>query len=335
MSIQSMFVENFTVFESLEMNFSDGINVFIGENGVGKTHLLKLLYAFCENEVESSFVKKLNSCMLSSNTIDSKDSSRFNRTLISLAPVLNDKGSSVLHIKVAAPPNKYLDVAYEGSPDNSYGKEKTPSAFIPAKEMLSHSGIEKDYITRKLPLDDTLIDILNKCGVSELRELSETEQKMIDAITRIIGGKVEYNNNKYYINRDGGKVGFSTESEGFKKFACIYRLIETGNLRSGSVLFWDEPEANINPKNIPALVKILFELQSNGVQVFLATHNYFVAKYLNLLKPGEDKIVFHALYKYGGTVTSESNSDFEMLDNNLIVEQSIRLYEEEVEKALQ
>ena len=36
-------LENFTVFEKASFEWVDGINVFVGENGTGKTHLLKLL----------------------------------------------------------------------------------------------------------------------------------------------------------------------------------------------------------------------------------------------------------------------------------------------------
>ncbi len=43
---KSLKLQNFTVFKDVEFDFVDGINAFIGENGSGKTHLLKLLYAF-------------------------------------------------------------------------------------------------------------------------------------------------------------------------------------------------------------------------------------------------------------------------------------------------
>jgi len=36
-------LQNFTAFRDAEFKFNSGINVFVGENGTGKTHLLKLL----------------------------------------------------------------------------------------------------------------------------------------------------------------------------------------------------------------------------------------------------------------------------------------------------
>lgn len=48
MPIKSAHLQNFTVFKELQMNFSNGVNVVIGTNGTGKTHLLKSMYGICE-----------------------------------------------------------------------------------------------------------------------------------------------------------------------------------------------------------------------------------------------------------------------------------------------
>ena len=45
MNIRKIFIKNITVFEDFELSFDKGINVIIGENGIGKTHLLKYIYA--------------------------------------------------------------------------------------------------------------------------------------------------------------------------------------------------------------------------------------------------------------------------------------------------
>ena len=53
--------EKFTAFEKLEVLFSPGINVFIGENGTGKTHILKAAYAACDiAKSKESFAEKIN-----------------------------------------------------------------------------------------------------------------------------------------------------------------------------------------------------------------------------------------------------------------------------------
>ena len=57
--IQALTVQNFTCFEDVSFEFSTGINVFIGENGTGKTHILKLLYAILSNNDEDYAYEKL------------------------------------------------------------------------------------------------------------------------------------------------------------------------------------------------------------------------------------------------------------------------------------
>ena len=42
--LKSLEVRNFTAFQEARLDFAEGLNVIIGENGTGKTHLLKLPY---------------------------------------------------------------------------------------------------------------------------------------------------------------------------------------------------------------------------------------------------------------------------------------------------
>ena len=48
MAIKKLTLENFTVFEKADIEFSSGINILIGENGTGKTHIMKALYSACQ-----------------------------------------------------------------------------------------------------------------------------------------------------------------------------------------------------------------------------------------------------------------------------------------------
>lgn len=60
MSIKKIELNNFTVFEDLELDICEGINVFIGENGTGKTHLMKLIYSACKAvNPKNSFSQKI------------------------------------------------------------------------------------------------------------------------------------------------------------------------------------------------------------------------------------------------------------------------------------
>ena len=60
MLLKRLEAENFTVFKDLKVDFSNGINIFIGENGTGKTHLMKILYAATQAaRHDVSFTNKL------------------------------------------------------------------------------------------------------------------------------------------------------------------------------------------------------------------------------------------------------------------------------------
>jgi predicted ATP-dependent endonuclease of OLD family len=330
MAIKKINFENFTVFEKMNIEVCNGINVFTGGNGTGKTHILKVLYTFCESKMcenstdnDTDFLSKLLRCF----NIGGAEFSFLIR-----------KDSEAAKIAIYADVTEYnFSIMHDLlTQDSGKNKEIIPSVLIPAKEMLTHSGLEKDYAHRKLPFDITLIDILNKSGVSALKSLSKDMRSLLKRIEHIIGGKVLLENNRYYIVKsNGNKIDFAVEAEGFKKLGLIYRLIETGNIASGSVLIWDEPESNINPQNIPIVVDILLELQKNGVQIFIATHDYFLAKYINVKKTNESNVLFHALYKSDEKVHHESDDDFTMLENNSIIKQSIELYKEEVRKVME
>lgn len=343
MALKKLYLENFTVFDHLEIEFCDGINVLIGENGTGKTHLLKILYSFYESDTlyqnsKLLFFETLSKCFLTEHFF----------TLFS-------HGSDRLKIAVDVNEKQYTYQAsfYENSPEQTQlespldhveitlqiagqrTNEKIKSAFIPAKDMLTHSGIEKDYIERSIPFDKTLIDILFKSGMSELRALPSFTQSTLNIIKKMIGGTVLFEENQYYILHDGCKVSFQSEAEGFKKLAVLWRLTETGLLSKGSLLFWDEPEANINPKYIPALVDTLYALKESGVQIVLATHDYVLAKYIELKCKQVDAAHFHSLYYDNNRVIKvESNPLFKDLQKNSIAEAYDTLMDEIFEQTI-
>ena len=43
--LKGMAIKNLTVFSDSNLNFSKNLNVIVGENGTGKTHLLKMAYS--------------------------------------------------------------------------------------------------------------------------------------------------------------------------------------------------------------------------------------------------------------------------------------------------
>lgn len=79
------------------------------------------------------------------------------------------------------------------------------------------------------------------------------------------------------------------------------------------VLIWDEPEANLNPELFPLVAEILLELQKNGIQIFIATHSYNFAKYLEIRTNTKEQVQFHNLY-HADEISIESDSAYFMGD---------------------
>ena len=48
MSIKRIELKNYNVFNNLQLDFSRGINIIVGENATGKTQLLKAVYEKCK-----------------------------------------------------------------------------------------------------------------------------------------------------------------------------------------------------------------------------------------------------------------------------------------------
>ena len=61
-----------------------------------------------------------------------------------------------------------------------------------------------------------------------------------------------------------------------------------GSLTKDTILFWDEPEANLNPKYILVVSKFLQALAKAGCQIFVATHDYLLPYDLSLAKEYQD-----------------------------------------------
>ncbi len=317
--LKTLEIKNFTVFEKLSIDFSSGINIFIGENGTGKTHLLKILYACCNQEDD---IKAFASFFSSSGWASLKRNNNKNGFVIQVLDEYNDKitlidGNTSIY-------------------QMSFSKREIKSILIPAKEMLTHSkGLLALDRERDIPFDKTLIDIVAKAELGESKIITEFQQSLLSTISKVIDGEVIYENDVFYVRKnDGLKIEFSMEAEGLRKFGLLWKLIRNGLLDKDSVLLWDEPEANINPQLIPNIVDIVLELHRQGVQVILATHDYNLAKYFEVNRKKGDLVLFHSLYKTEHGVKSETRDYFGMLTNNPIIQADELLLDEVVAKNL-
>lgn len=213
----------------------------------------------------------------------------------------------------------------------SYPEKEIKSIFIPAKDMLTHSRglVSMADKFNEFPFDKTLIDIIKRAGQWQLKQPPKIALKILPILEKMMDGKVVVENEEFYVKKNNGEmVNFAVEAEGLKKIGLLWQLLMNENITEDSVLLWDDPEANINPKFIPDLVEILIELQKNGVQVFVTTHDYIFAKYFEVKRSENDEIMYYSLYKSNEGVKHEDNSNFKDLKNNTIMDTFIQLYKD-------
>lgn len=284
------------------LNFCDGINVLIGENGVGKTTILKMIYAAAQwsvKQTDQGKTKKLEHFF--SNSI--KDSECLKNA---------ENKDGYCYYKVSDGTHSFEDsLSHKGifNYDQWFGLD-IQSVFIPTTEMLSHAkgflAMNQKY---NMPFDGTQIDIIVNASLPETREIPSVMGGILDKISTVIEGTVILEDDSFYVlKKDGRKVDFSLEAEGLRKLGLLWKLIRNGLLERGTILLWDEPEANLNPELYPLVAEILLELQKNGVQIFVATHSYNFAKYLEIRRTSKEQVMFHNLYKSRNSLSDEQKA---------------------------
>ena len=332
--IKSISIENFTVFNSETLDFSDGLNVVVGENGTGKSHLLKLLYSIISsNNTLSSirFHKKLGI------SIGSAINSAIKQDLMNIFKpdsldrlITRNKDESYISLNL----EKYsidFDIHMDGMninegilPENTLKKS---SIFIPAKEMLSfYEGFVPLYETRESSFDEIYYNLARSLGLSALKNIEyyPVESKLLSRLEEILEGKISLERGRFYlVSKNGYKTEIALIAEGLRKIATIAQLIANGSLNKNSILFWDEPEANLNPKLIKKMAELLVELSRAGMQVFIATHSLFLVKELEILRRKKDKVKYFGLGLNQGEIRVSQSEDFEYLEDIVILDEEL------------
>lgn len=338
MKIKRIKFQNYTVFEDQQMEFSPGINVIIGENGTGKTHLMKALYSACQSaDKKTSFSHKLVMTMLPddykiSRLITRKTGNRTAVIRIAAKESEIDR-DRILSASFHGKTKKWdAEVTGEDGWENSFAGMS--SIFIPAKEILSHSyNLNAATEKNNVRFDDTYLDIINaaKINISAGRN-SASKEAMLKIIEKMTQGTVVYDEKKdeFYLKSGNSKQEFNLVAEGIRKMALLWQLVKNGTLEKGSVLFWDEPEANVNPLYISIIVDLLLELQRKDVQIFISTHDYMLASYFEVKKTAEDHLLYHSLSHSGkkAVLEYEKSERFSELKNNKIIEAFNKLLDE-------
>lgn len=385
--ITDLKIENFTTFQGVHLSLSPKVNVIVGNNGTGKTHLLKALYGLClaPHNVAAGQSKK---------ELIAATTSKFVRVFspeeekVGNLHARGSKGETKLSLKTSegtdiaisfSARSGNLRIDHNGT-KRSAGKN---AVFIPTKEVLSlvrgmmHPDCHRETVDSIF--DDGYIDLatllIRPDFEDEAATISEDPRlsSIIRELVELVGGRYHWqddgtfsfeagvyvekpnpdrsNSKSAQMYQDstvwrfnaGAKPSISSgmTAEGFRKIGVLHRLLCNGSINPGisGPLLWDEPEANLNPKLMKKVVQVLLELSRNGQQVVLATHDYVLLKWLDLLmdKEGrEDHVRFHVLQRSGedGKISVYSTDDYGQLATTGISKTFGELYEAEIDRSL-
>lgn len=336
--ITNIKLENLTAFSELDLGFSSGINVLIGANGTGKTHLLKTLYAASAitvgENVEKGFGLKFRNVF---NPYEGRVGrlSRRQSTSVKTKITITRQGGSKLSAEFSNHSNKPEDIRVTG--ESAWVKEQLISAYIPVKEMLAHApGFLATAAKREIAFEEVYADIIKSAFLPRLRgAVDHARQRLLNALQKAIDGKVVAKGEYLFLKNKQGDLEFTLLAEGVRKLALVWLLIQNGTLLSGSILFWDEPEANLNPSLMGEVVEVILELQRLDVQVFLTTHNYVLLKEFDLRRQKDDAIRFISLFRdESGGVSYKSSDTYSGIDPNAIASTFNKLYDQELMRSL-
>ncbi|CDL87563.1 AAA family ATPase [Xenorhabdus cabanillasii] len=322
---------NFSAFKQAKFEFVSGINVFIGENGTGKTHLMKLLYCVQQQgNNEDKLRQKIANVFRPSGGNVSRLVARKKGSTSALVNITSRRFENTLTLKFDNTRHNNFEVEGQLNLSNE-------PVFIPVKEVLSFApGFISLYDKYELAFEEIYYDIVKQAYLPARKGMPlKDEQPLLELIRKTVGGRVSLHGEEFQLTSGNSKLEISLIAEGHRKLALIWQLIHNGSLFSNNTLFWDEPEANLNPSLMRNVAKILVMLAERGVQIFVATHNYAFLKELEFAKQQNTPIRYFALEKTKQDgVIKHMFEQYKDVTPNKIADEYLRLYDLEIQNSL-
>lgn len=291
-----MAVDDFTVFRHAEFDFRS-VNVIHGENGAGKTHLLKLAYATLASRFRFGTPTDEPTKSALETGLADKLVGVFRPD--SLGGLVRRGGGGRCRVTAGGLPGSGDDLVFEfGARSKSAVSlsvtptawlTRTPPVYLPTRELMTiFPNFLSVYEQHYLEFEETWRDLCVLLG--GLPKRGAAEQLIRNQLVRLeeaMGGQVELDKTgRFYLVSKDMRLEMPLVAEGIRKLAMLARVIATGAFLKpyGGFLFWDEPEANLNPRLVKLLPPILMDLATRGVQVFIATHSLFLMRELQVVQ---------------------------------------------------
>jgi ABC-type branched-subunit amino acid transport system ATPase component len=370
--IQSLSLESFTAFEQVTFEFCPGINVLIGANSTGKTLTMKLMYAILKI-CQTLHAKNVHKVEPETQIFIGKGISRYGVIIDSklqgvfqfqqVSDLIRADSSQETQKQLMRASLRYADssinLAVEAKPDDAQKTSMSPFMgfqpgslaispsviYLPSHEILSmNQGFISLYQNREIPYDETYYDLSVALNIVPLRsEKLDDVQNVLTFLEMLLTGEPEnfkkpvviQENNRFYFELPDGRFEAHLVAEGYRKIATVLVLLKNGALTKNSILFWDEPETNFNPKLIVQIVEVLKKLAATGMQIFITTHDYLLSHELSLMNEYQTStpidMKFFALHKphKNEGVQVESGHTLAEIQENPILEEFAAHYDRE------
>lgn len=294
--IRTLSTRGFSVLRDVDIPFGSGLNIVVGTNGSGKSHLLKLAYSAARWSREMSL--RDNGSRPDRITLQRELARKLTAVfgcdhVGRLASRVDAPASAEVEICFSDPEGASFRCAFTSRSRREVEFSRPPTAFvtcdsvfIPSKEVLTLApGFASLYRDRDLQLDETYFDLCVAMERPLTRgALLSSIKPVLLQVEQALGGRVSQEHGRFWVTRRGeGKFEAGLLAEGYRKLATVAQLLANGAVGPGSTLFWDEPEANLNPELMRRLAEILVAIASGGIQVFVATHSLYLLREFSLL----------------------------------------------------
>lgn len=329
------------------------INVIIGKNDTGKTGLLKLLYATVKS-LEIYSLKAKQSDVVFKKELSDKLLDTFMPRKNGLGDLVQKGNKEKLDVNITIKDNngKYMQDVYFSFGDRT---EKSISTCIEHVEPLANSTINALFVPAKEVLtafndirnirdnfygvgfDDTYLDLIKALSLETTKGRVSNELSNVNkSLEELFEGKIEQTGQKdqpFVFKRGNQQFAMQQTSEGIKKIGILTTLITNRQLGKGTILFMDEPETALHPDAVRQMVEMLVAMSKAGVQIFLASHSYFVIKQLTICAKRDDlHINCWNLKREMGQPVSNSFHDLidGILPSNSIIDEALKMYDDEI-----
>ena len=294
--LRSLEITNFTAFRHAELRFSPGLNVIVGDNGLGKTHLLKLPYAVMAASAEEGRkpgARSPTKAVLQRRLAEKLVGVFRPEALGRLAR--RGKGSGRCEVSVTFRDDAAsIGLAFSTRNKSEVDITQEPDVwcdrapvFLPTRELMTiYPGFVSLYETVETEFDETWRDTCLLLGTLAPRgPRKDAINKLLEPLEKIVRGRfILEGSGRFYLKRPGSAtMEMHLIAEGWRKIGMLARLVATESLVDKGCLFWDEPEANLNFKQVEKIAIAILGLCKMGIQVILATHSLFLLRELEIL----------------------------------------------------